>query len=212
MQSEDSPLTEIGRDGWVAAAKQHSMAARTIRGRDKLDSENMGFDMCAGCCQIDIHERLSAAQVASHPFILSCRKWSAEMDMISSLARLLRHMAPGDFRGHGSHEWMMTTLPEAHQDDWALELIGSLIKYPFAVEIFVSLATPLGPRYSAKSLVDVLLQTAVRAAHCLTSGSETAERCRGQMKVLDAQGACRFQGLPRILQTLGLLKNSQQRH
>ena len=157
---------------------------------------------------MDIRERLSAQQVAKHPFILSCRKWSAEMDMISDLAPLLRHMAPGDFRGPGSHEWMMTSLPTKHQDDWALELIGSLIKYPFAVQMFVQLASKLKPKYTAKSLVDVLLETAVRAAHCL---SKTEERCRRQIKVLDARGVCRFLGLPRILQKLGLLKNSHTR-
>ena len=124
------------------------------------------------------------------------------MDMISDLAPLLRHMAPGDFRGPGSHEWMMTSLPTKHQDDWALELIGSLIKYPFAVQIFVRLASKLKPKYTATSLVDVLLETAVQAADCLTPGSETEERCRRQMKVLDAQGVCRFVGWPRILQKL----------
>ena len=87
-----------------------------------------------------------------------------------------------------------------------MELIGSLIKYPFAVHIFVELASKLKPKYTAKSLVDVLLETAVGAAHCLTLGSKIEERCRGQIKVLDAQGVCRFHGLPRILQKLGLLR------
>ena len=160
---------------------------------------------------MDIHERHSAKQVANHPFILSCRKWSAEMDMLSDLAPLLPHMTPGDVRGPGSHEWMMRSLPNTHQDDWALELIGSMIKYPFAVEIFVSLACELKPQYAARSLVDVLLETAVRAAHCLTSASKIRQRCCGQMKVLDAQGVCRFLGLPRILQKLGILKNSLTR-
>ena len=139
------------------------------------------------------------------------------MDMISDIAPLLHHMTPGDVRGQGSHEWMMTSLPDALQDDWALELIGSMIKYPFAVEIFVQLASRLEPNYTAKCLVDVLLETAVRAAHCFTRGStiaatgsgvcKTGERCRLQMVVLDAQGVCRFLGLPRILQKLGLMKN-----
>ena len=166
------------------------------------------MDMCVGCVQMDIHERLSAKQVANHPFILSCRTWGPEMDMISDLAPLLPHMTPGDVRSPGSHEWMMRSLPNTHQDDWALELVGSLIKYPFAVQIFVELASKLEPTYTAKSLVDVLLETAVRAAHCLTFGSKTQQRCRGQMKVLDAQGVCRFLGLPRILQKLGILKKT----
>ena len=182
------------------------MSLQEIRGTGPLVSGLMGMDMCVGCCRMDIHERLSAEQVANHPFILSCRKWSAEMDMISDIAPLLLHMVPGDVRGAGSHKWMMTSLPKTHQDDWALELIGSLIKYPFAVQIFVQLASKLKPKYTAKSLVDVLLKTAVRAAHCLTLGSKTEERCRKQIKVLDAQGVCRFLGLPRILQKLGLLK------
>ena len=61
------------------------------------------------------------------------------MDTISDLAPLLLHMTPGDVSGPRSHEWMMTSLPDTHQHDWALELIGSVIKYPFAVEIFVPL-------------------------------------------------------------------------
>ena len=211
MWSDGDPLTEEGIEGWVAAARQHSMALQEIRGTGPLVSGLMGMDMCVGCCQMDIHERLSAKQVANHPFILSCRKWSAEMDMISDLAPLLPHMTPGDVRGPGSHEWMMRAWPNAHQDDWALELIGSMIKYPFAVEIFVSLACELKPQYAARSLVDVLLETAVRAAHCLTSASKIRQRCCGQMKVLDAQGVCRFLGLPRILQKLGILKNSHTR-
>ena len=206
MWSDGNPRTEVGVQGWVAAARKHSMTLQEIRGTGPLVSGLMGMDLCVGCCRMDIRERLSAEQVANHPFIISCRKWSAEMDMISDLAPLLRHMAPGDVRGPGSHEWMMTSLPNTHQDDWALELIGSLIKYPFAVQIFMHLASKLKPKYTAKSLVDVLLETAVRAAHCLTLGSKTEERCRGQIKVLDAQGVCRFLGLPRILQKLGLLK------
>ena len=39
-----------------------------------MSSGLMGMDMCVGCCQMDIKERLSAEQVANHPFILSCRK------------------------------------------------------------------------------------------------------------------------------------------
>ena len=131
------------------------------------------------------------------------------MDMISNLAPLLQHMVPGDVNGLGSHAWMMRSLPRVHQDDWALELMGSLIKYPFAVEIFVRLASELKPNYTAKGLVNVLLETTVQAAQCLTPGSQTEDGCRSQIKILDAQGVCRFLGLPRILQKLGLLKKSQ---
>ena len=62
------------------------------------------------------------------------------MEMVSGLAPLLEHMPPGDVRGKGSHEWMMTTFPRALQGDWALQLIGSMIKSPFVVEIFVDFA------------------------------------------------------------------------
>ena len=206
MWADGDMETEVGRQRWVDAAEQHSRNLQEIRGIGPLVSGLMGIDMCVQCCRIDYRERLSAEQVANHPFILSCRKWSAEMDMISDIAPLLPQLVPGDVSGPGSHEWMMTTLPQTHQDDWALELVGSLIKYPFAVQIFVELASKLEPTYTAKSLVDVLLETAVRAANCLTPGSETEERCRGQIKVLDAQGVCRFHGLPRILQKLGLLR------
>jgi hypothetical protein len=126
--------------------------------------------------------------------------------MISALAPLLRHMPPGDVRGHGSHEWMMTALPAALQKDWALELIGSMIKYPFAVEIFVELASSLKPDHPAEQLVDVLLETVIGAATRAALGSKDSQGCRAQMAALDAQGVCRFQGLPRIMQTLGLMK------
>eukprot|EP00974_Lingulodinium_polyedra_P071906 6958807-Lingulodinium_polyedra.AAC.1 len=58
----------------------------------------------------------------------------------------------------------MTTLPVALQSDWAFELIGSIIKYPFAAEIFVEVVSSVKPDYSAKQLVGVLLGTIVRAA------------------------------------------------
>eukprot|EP00974_Lingulodinium_polyedra_P009399 899671-Lingulodinium_polyedra.AAC.1 len=61
-------------------------------------------------------------------------------------------MVPGDVRGHGSHEWMMTASPVASQSDWALELIGSMITYPFAVDIFVEVARSTKPDCSAKQL------------------------------------------------------------
>ena len=211
VRSEGNPRDENGIQGWQAAAMKHSQNLQDSRGTEPLVSGLMGVDMCVGCCRMDVCKRLSAEEVANHPFILSNRTWTPEMDMISDLAPLLLHMAPGDLWGPGSHEWMMTTLPETHRKDWALELIGSLIKYPFAVQIFVRLASKLKPQYTAKSLVGVLLETAVQAADCLTPGSQTTERCRRQMKVLDAQGVCRFQGLPRILQKLGLLKKSHTR-
>ena len=122
------------------------------------------------------------------------------MEMVSAL---LPHMLPGDFWGFGSHDWTMTSLPAALQADWGLELIGSMIKYPFAVEVFVELASSLEPDYPVEQLVDVLMETVIRAA---ALHDEDNARCRGQMMALDAQGVCRFQGLPRILQTLGLLK------
>ena len=98
----------------------------------------------------------------------------------------------------------METLPAALQADWALELIGSMIKYPFAVEIFVELASSLKPDYPAEQLVDVLLETVIRAATLVAPGSKDSQRCRNQMAALDAQGVCRFVGLPRIMQKLGL--------
>ena len=211
MWAEGQPHNEHGIQRWEAAARQLSMSLQEIRGTGPLKSGLMGMDMCVGCCRMDHSERLSAEQVANHPFILSCRKWSAEMDMISNLAPLLRHMVPGDVNGVGSHAWMMESLPRVHQDDWALELMGSLIKYPFAVEIFVRLASELKPNYTAKGLVNVLLETTVQAAQCLAPGSQTEDGCRSQIKILDAQGVCRFLGLPRILQKLGLLKKSQTR-
>ena len=206
MWSEGNPRTEVGMQSWAAAARQHSVALQKVRGNGPLVSGLMGIDMCCACCQQDISERMSAEQVANHPFIMSCRTWSPEMDMLSDLAPLLRHMPPGDVKGPGSHEWMMTSLPDTHQQDWALELIGSQIKYPFAVEIFVHHASKMKQNYSAKRLVDVLLKTGVRSARCLAPGSKVEERCRAQMAVLDAQGVCRCLGLPRIFQKLGLLK------
>ena len=92
------------------------------------------------------------------------------MEMIGGLAPLLHHMPPGDVRGHGSHEWMMTTLPAALQEDWALELIGSMIQYPFAVEIFVQLASSLKPKYTAEQLVNVLLETVSRSGQAFVWG------------------------------------------
>ena len=144
------------------------------------------------------------------------------MNMISGLAPLLPHMQPGDVKGFGSHAWMMKSLPDIHQGDWALELIGSMIKYPFAVEIFTSLVSCLKPNYTANSLVDALLETVAQAARRLTPRNEigatdsgasrvmlhhkTSKQCRRQMVVLDAQGVCRFQGLPRIFKKLGLMR------
>ena len=112
--SEADPLTEAGRQSWVDAATKHSETLQKIRGTGPLSLRLMGMDLCAACCRMDIHDRLSAEEAANHPFIISCRRWSAEMDMISDLAPLLRHMPPGDVRGPGSHEWMMTSLPKTH--------------------------------------------------------------------------------------------------
>ena len=145
--SDGDPRTEVGRPGWVEAARRHSQSLQEIRGTKPLVSGLMGMDFCVGCCQVETHERITAEQAANHPFILSDRKWGAEMEMVSDLAPVLEHMLPGDVRGHGSHEWMMTTLAGALREDWALELIGSMIKYPFAVEVLVELARPLKPGY-----------------------------------------------------------------
>ena len=155
--SDRDPRIEVGARGWVAVAKQHSMLLQKIRGTGPLVSGLMGMDMCAGCCQMEANQRLTAEQITNHPLIMSWRRWSADIEMISAIASLLRHMPPGDVKGHGSHEWMMEALPAALQADWALELIGSMIKYPFAVEIFVELASSLKPDYPAEQLVDVLL-------------------------------------------------------
>ena len=200
--------TEGGKRDWVAAAMKHSMMLQEIRGNKPLDSGLMGMDTCAGCCRMEANQRLTAEQVTNHPFIMSWRRWSADIEMISASAPLLRHMPPGDVRGHGSHEWMMETLPAALQADWALELIGSMIKYPFAVEIFVELASSLKPDYPAEQLVDVLLETVIRAATLVAPGNKDSQRCRNQMAALDAQGVCRFVGLPRIMQKLGFKKNN----
>ena len=185
MWSDGNPHNAVGAQGWTDAARQHSANLQAIRGTGPLVPGLMGMDICAGCCQVDIHERLSAEQLVNHVFIMSCRTWSAEMDMISDLAPLLRHMLPGDGKGPRSHEWMVTSLPDTQQADWALEFIGSLIKYPFAVEIFVPLASRLPPKYTAANLVNVLLETGVRAAEALSHRfrgrmSNTAQRCRAQ--------------------------------
>ena len=197
--------TEAGMQDWVNAARQHSEALQEIRGSGPLVSGLMGMDMCCGCCQVDISTRLSAKEVASHPFVTLLPR-SAEMDMVADLSPVLKHMIPGDVKGEGSHEWMMTTLPGPHKDDWALEMIGSLIKYPFAVSIFVPLASRLKRNYTAMALVDVLLETGVRAAAALSNQARGRGNARAQMSVLDAQGVCRFLGLPRIFLKLGLLK------
>ena len=204
--SDGDPRIEVGARGWVAVAKHHSMLLQKVRSIGPLVSGLMGMDMCVGCCQMKVHQRLTAEQTANHPFVLSCLTWSAEIEMISGLAPLLRHMPPGDVRGHGSHEWMLTTLPATLQEGWALEMIGSMIKYPFVVEICVELASSLKPDYPAEQLVDVLLETVIRAATRAALGSKGSQRRRGQMAALDAQGVCRFLGLPRIMQKLGLLK------
>ena len=68
MWSEGNPRTEIGMQSWVVAARQHSVALQEIRGTGPLVSGLMGMDMCAGCCRMDIRERLSAEQVANRPF------------------------------------------------------------------------------------------------------------------------------------------------
>eukprot|EP00974_Lingulodinium_polyedra_P079899 7737882-Lingulodinium_polyedra.AAC.1 len=61
-------------------------------------------------------------------------------------------MLPGDVEGPGSHNWMMTAWPANMQEDWGLEVIGSMIKYPFVVAIFVQQTRDLPPGYSAVQL------------------------------------------------------------
>ena len=85
---------------------------------------------------------MSAEQAANHAFILSDRSWSAEVQMVGDLAPVLEHMLPGDVQGHGSHQWMtMQTLTSVLREDWALELLGSMIKYPFAVAVADALSS-----------------------------------------------------------------------
>ena len=114
------------------------------------------------------------------------------MEMISALAPLLRHMPPGHIRGHGSHEWMMTALPAALHQDWVCGADGGVIKYPFAVEISVELASSLKPDYPAEQLVDILLEKVVRAAASAALGVEDGQRCRAQMQTLGAQCVALF--------------------
>ena len=92
--SDGDPRTEGGARKWVAVAKHHSMLLHKIRGTGPPVPGLMGMDMCVGCCQMEVHQRLTAEQVANHPFVLIFRKWSAEMGMISALAPLLRRMPP----------------------------------------------------------------------------------------------------------------------
>jgi hypothetical protein len=77
--------------GW-RLRKHHSMSLQKIRGIGPLVPGLMGMDMCVGCCHMEGHQRLRAEQVANHPCVLSVRKWSAAMEMISDIAPLLRHM------------------------------------------------------------------------------------------------------------------------
>ena len=58
-----------------------------------------------------------------------------------------------------------------------MEMIGSMIKYPFAVEIFVGLAGRLrppdpGPAHTAEESVVVLLETVVRVAALARPGGK----------------------------------------
>ena len=83
---------------------------------------------------------------------------------------------------------MMTTLPAALQEDWALELMGGIIKYAvFARELFVGLASSLKPDYPVEHLADVLLETVIRAATSAAPGIKDSQRRRAQMAALDAK-------------------------
>ena len=163
----------------MEAARRHRLALQKIRGTGPPVSGLMGVDLCLGCCQMEVPERLDTEQAAHHPFILSHRQWSTEMEMISRLAPLLPHMLSGDIKGHGSYDWMMASWPAAWQADWGLELIGMMIKYPFAVEVFVEMCCTLEPGYSAEQLVDVLMETVVRAA---ARQEQDHVRCRGKWR------------------------------
>ena len=112
--------------------------------------------------------------------------------MISRLAPLLPHMVPGDVTGHGSYDWMMSSLPVALQADWGLELIGMMIKYPIAVEVFVQMCCSLEPSYSAEQLVDVLMETVVRV---VARHDQDHVRCRGANAGLGCAGRVPFSGL-----------------
>ena len=54
--------------------------------------------------------------------------------------------------------------------------------------------------------MDVRLETVIRAATSAAPGSKGSQLCRAQMAALDAQGVCRFLGLPRIVHIVGPLK------
>ena len=68
--SDGDPRIEVGARGWVAVAKHHSMLLQKVRSIGPLVSGLMGMDMCVGCCQMEVHQRLTAEQVANHPFVL----------------------------------------------------------------------------------------------------------------------------------------------
>ena len=70
--------TTAGRRSWVDAATQHSAILQEIWGIGPLVPGLMGMDLRAACCRMDIHDRLSAEEAANHPFVISCRRWSAK--------------------------------------------------------------------------------------------------------------------------------------
>ena len=87
-----------------------------------------------------------------------------------------------------------------------MELIWRHDQISFAVKIFVYLASSLKPDYPSEQLVDVLLETVIRAATSAVPGIKDSQRRRAQMQALYAQGVGRFLVLPRIRQKFGLLK------
>ena len=135
------------------------------------------------------HKRMSAEQAANYAFIMSCRAWSGYIEFVGDIAPVLEHMLPGDVRDLESHELIRQTLTGALREDWALELIGigSMIKYPFAVEICLGLTGRLrppdpGPGYTAEELVVVLLEAVVRVAALARPGARFASGVAGKWR------------------------------
>ena len=83
MWSKGDTNTEVGRQDWVDAAKRHSAAVQESRGSGPLVSGLMGMDLCCGCCQLDISERLSAEQVTDHPFSTCHQEMSAVQEAMN---------------------------------------------------------------------------------------------------------------------------------
>ena len=81
--SQQPSHTAVGLQDWVDAARRHSAAVQEIRGSGPLVSGLMGMDLCCGCCQLDISERLSAEQVTDHPFSTCHQEMSAVQEAMN---------------------------------------------------------------------------------------------------------------------------------